>query len=650
MTADDHPYRMTIDLNVLDHLGINLYSNVAAVLTEVVANAWDADAERVEISFDLDKNTILVKDDGVGMTVQDMNEKYLRVGYRRREAEPTTTAKGRRVMGRKGLGKLSLFSIADTVEVQSCKDDERHGLRMRSAGIREAMEGRLSAYHPDVLREEEIVTDRGTFIRLTELKRNRLGVTGVALRRRLARRFSVIGSESFRVFIDGDEVTVRDRGDLGVVQFLWDIGNDVDHSAFCPDLKERETKSGAISGRPEDWSIRGWVGTAARPKQLETEAGNLNSIVVLARGRLLMENVLDKINDGRLYTKYLTGQIEADFLDKDELDDIVTSDRQRVLENDERYEVLIAFLRSLFNQVESKWSEWRRKHGAEEVTREHPPLAEWLDSLPEGFREHAKGVIAKVGSIPVEDKSDRKELLRHAVFAFERLRLKGAADALTHALDTGIEGLLKLLADQDVLESSLYRDIVMSRLDAIRAFRSLVDENAKEKILQEFLFKDLWLLDPSWERATGSELMESRLKAEGVIVDDLSEKERLGRVDIAYRTTAGKHVIVELKRAGRQMKLLELVEQGQKYVDTLKKLLAAQGNTTPNIEVVFVVGPPVEEETTNPDRVKAMMESISPGSRLIHFDGLIQGALESYKSYLDASDAADRIGKLAERL
>ncbi len=313
---------MTIDLNVLDHVGINLYSNVAAVLTEVVANAWDADAELIEIAFDLDNNTILVKDDGIGMSIQDMNDKYLRVGYRRRESEPTMTGKGRMVMGRKGLGKLSLFSIAGTVEVQSCKNGEVHGLRMHSSGIRVAMEGRLSEYHPDVLSQQEIAVSKGTVIRLCNLKRNRLGVTGAALRRRLARRFSVIGSDSFRVFIDDVEVTVGDRGDLGVVQFLWDIGKDVDNSQFCPHLKEREKKSGIMDGRPLDWSTRGWIGTAAKPKQLETDAGNLNSIVVLARGRLLMENVLDKVNDGRLYTKYLTGQIETDFLDKDELDDI----------------------------------------------------------------------------------------------------------------------------------------------------------------------------------------------------------------------------------------------------------------------------------------------------------------------------------------
>src|SRR6185295_15465400 len=103
-------YQMTVDLNVLDHLGINLYSNVAAVLTEVVANAWDADAGEVKIVFDLEKNTVLLEDNGIGMSIQDMNEKYLKVGYRWREAGLVLSPKGRPVMGRKGLGKLSLFS------------------------------------------------------------------------------------------------------------------------------------------------------------------------------------------------------------------------------------------------------------------------------------------------------------------------------------------------------------------------------------------------------------------------------------------------------------------------------------------------------------------------------------------------------------
>src|SRR5690606_14692770 len=117
-----------------------------------------------------------------------------------------------------------------------------------------------------------------------------------------------------------------------------------------------------------------------------------------------------------------------------------------------------------------------------------------------------------------------------------------------------------------------------------------------------------------------SDIMESRLLEEGVIVEDLTDKESLGRVDIKYRTMAGKHLIVELKKAGRKMKLLELQEQGQTYVDKVRKILAAQGVSSPDVEVIFVLGRPVDEETTFPERLKASMAAVSPGSRIVHYD------------------------------
>ena len=80
----NHPkYTMTIDLNVLNHLGLNLYSNVPAVLSEVVANAWDADATRVDIKIAQDR--IIIADDGHGMSEADINQKYLNVGYEKRK-------------------------------------------------------------------------------------------------------------------------------------------------------------------------------------------------------------------------------------------------------------------------------------------------------------------------------------------------------------------------------------------------------------------------------------------------------------------------------------------------------------------------------------------------------------------------------------
>lgn len=647
-------YRMTVDLNVLDHLGINLYSNIAAVLTEAVANAWDADAQSVEITIDSDAEWIEIVDDGIGMTVADMNEKYLRVGYRRREEDDThgrTTAKGRQVMGRKGLGKLSLFSIANLIDVQSAKDVQSHGLRMSVDGIHKSVENKEPFYRPDPLPAGEVTVTKGTKIVLRDIKRQRLGRGAAALRKRLARRFSVIGAlHDFSITIDGQPITTDDRGDLPIVQFLWTMGEFEPEPASIPKVLERETLPHRFDGWDATWSVDGWIGTARLPKQLDSEdAGNLNGIVVFARGRLFHENILDKVNDGRLYTKYLTGQIEADFLDEDDEPDIATSDRQRVQEDDPRYAQLLAFLRSRLTQVEKRWTEWRRKHEVDKAKETSPALAEWFETLPEGFRKSAETLIAKLSALPVDEDEDRKLLYRHGILAFERMRIRGSTEEFVASIQN-VDQLLTVLADRDSLEASLYRDIVKSRLDAIKDFQEIVDEDAKEKVLQQYLFDHLWLLDPAWERATDSEIMESRLTAEGVIIDDLTEKERLGRVDIAYRTNAGKHIIVELKKAGRKMKLLELQEQGQTYVDKLRKILLAQEENAPNIEVVFVVGKPLDDEKDNPERVKNSMAAISPGSRIVHYDSLIAGAQTAYSGYLKKSRELDRLENIVDRI
>jgi hypothetical protein len=647
-------YKMTVDLNVLDHLGINLYSNIAAVLTEAVANAWDADAETVWIKIDPASNWIEIIDDGIGMSVDDMNEKYLRVGYRRRDEDVEygkTTAKGRPVMGRKGLGKLSLFSIANTIEVESAKDGAAHGLQMTVAGIHESVRRKEPFYSPVSLSSDQISLTKGTRIVLRDIKRQRLGRGATALRKRLARRFSVIGEAyGFKIDLDDRPITTADRGDLPMVQFLWQLGDDELDLTSASQLLEHEVLPNRFEAWDDGWKVSGWIGTARLPKQLDSEdAGNLNGIVVFARGRLFHENVLDKLNDGRLYTKYLTGQIEADFLDADDEPDIATSDRQRVQEDDPRYAQLISFLKSRLTQVEKRWTEWRRKHEVEKAKETSPALAEWLDSLPEGYQKSAETLIAKLSALPIDNEDDRKLMYRHGILAFERMKLRGSTEEFVTSIESA-DRLLTVLADRDSLEASLYRDIVKSRLDAIRDFQTIIDEDAKERVLQKYLFDHLWLLDPAWERATGSLIMESRLMSEGVLIDDMTEKERLGRVDLAYRTNAGKHVIVELKKVGRKMGLLELVEQGQTYVDKLRKILREQNDANPNIEVIFVLGKTVDEEASNPDRLKSSMASISPGSRIVHYDTLIRGAQEAYSAYIDKSKSLDKLESIVDRI
>lgn len=644
----ESPYRMTIDLNVLDHLGVNLYSNFAAVLTEVVANAWDADAENVSIRVDRDARsvTVTIRDDGVGMTGDDINERFLRVGYRRRDdgAVPKRTAKSRVVMGRKGLGKLSLFSIADEVEVQSAKDGERHGFRMSIEGIRRSVRGGRPDYNPEPLPRKDISVDRGTMLVLRKVRRQRIGKSEAALRKRLARRFSVIGESSdFRVGINGEPVTPADRVDLSSVQFLWEFGNG--SRTLGPRIVER----GRLPSRAEKngwrdgWVVRGWLGTARYPRDLYTEdTGNLNSVVVFARGRLVHENILDKINDGRLYTKYLTGQIEADFLDQDDKPDIATSDRQRIQEDDERYVRLVGFLRSSLCKVEKEWSALRQRHEVRAIRGEYPSIRAWLDDLPQGLGKDAKGLIARLSALPLSNPDDRRLLFRHGILAFERIRLRGSTRDLSESiLDTG--KLLQVLADRDAFEGALYCDIVRSRLEVIQQFQNIVASNELEKVLQRYLFDHLWLLEPAWGHAKGSEEMEKVLRGDS----RGRAGQKTDRIDIAYRTHEGKHIIVELKRADRAIGLLDLVGQGSRYVDALKKALRKTGEETPDIHVVFVLGKPISEDEPDPDRVKHMLAGVSSGGgKIVYYDSLIKGAKEAYSNYLERHKRLDKINAI----
>jgi hypothetical protein len=643
-------YRMTVDLNVLDHLGINLYSNISAVLTEAVANAWDADAKEVRIKIDVEDNHDLVEisDDGIGMTVQDMNEKYLRVGYRRRTTGPDTTPGGRPVMGRKGLGKLSLFSIANEIEIQSAKDSEYHGLTMKVDDIRRSVEQSKNDYAPGPLDVSKIIVTQGTLIRLHKIKRPRLSRSMAALRMQLARRFSVIGeTHKFKVFLNDSMISIDDRGELKAAQFLWQFGETKIPLPEKHQIVEQNTLVDSDELWDDSCKVTGWLATSRFPKDLETDAGNLNAIVVLARGRLIQENILDKLNDGRIFTKYLTGQIEADFLDISAENDIATSDRQRLQEDDQRYLKLLKFLKSQLSVIESKWNEFRKKHEVEKAKSEAPALKEWFDGLQPGFKKSAEKMIAQISALPIEKKEDKKELLKHGIIAFERMKLRGSTEEFAQGI-LDIEKLLTLLADRDSLEASLYRDIVKSRLEALKDFCKIVDDNDKEKVLQKYLFEHLWLLDPTWERATGSERIEEALAKEfKEFAKNLTDEESKGRLDIRYKTSAGKHMIVELKRVKRLMSLPELMEQGQKYKSALHKCLTEQGETIIEIEIVFVLGKTVAEASNPAFGSTHVAQSIAPlNARVVYYNEMIENAKKSYSEHLEQSKAVDRLEKL----
>lgn len=304
------PYALTIDLNTLNHLGIGLYSNVPAVISEVVANAYDADASVVEISIDTAARKIIVSDDGWGMSNQDINDKYLKVGYRKRDKESAVTPRGRHVMGRKGIGKLALFSIADTIEVHSVKIHdggrvEKSGFVMNARKIQNAIKSaEVTAYEPDPVPAEAITILKGTRIELRDMRS--LDVTKPYLRRRLARRFSVVGEKyGFDVKIDNLALDLSERDYFDKIEYIWYIG---DESEFYADACKNKLFAEKVDGTvdaPRGWYVEGWIGTFDEQKSIDE--GN-NTIVVMAWGKLIHEDLLKDLKESGVYAKYLIGR------------------------------------------------------------------------------------------------------------------------------------------------------------------------------------------------------------------------------------------------------------------------------------------------------------------------------------------------------
>ena len=642
----DTTYEMTVDLNVLNHLGINLYSNIPAVLAEVVANAWDADAETVQVDFSEDPAAITISDDGHGMSRGEINARFLKVGYRRREhTGPVTPKHGRLVMGRKGIGKLSLFSIANSIEVQTAKNGRVNGFTMSLKDIKRAIGSGTdnNTYHPVPLGEDKLVVERGTRVVLTDLRR-RLTQTEPALRRRLVRRFSVIGpANSFSVSVNRKPIDVADRDYFKSLQYVWYYGK---HGNECRQFWTRSVHS---EERPRAL-FEGWIGTTFESGQLNDTNEGLNKIVVMVRGRVAKEDILADLDETGLYSKYLIGEIHADFLDEDDEEDIATTSRQSIIEDDDRYIQLRNSLSNELKHIRNQWTRLRNKEGRK-TAEQIEAIRKWFRDLSRDDKRRAEVVFGKINQIAIDDPLKRATLFKYGVLAFESLKAKQNLDALASVRGESIVEFGKVFGNLDELESSLYHQIVSGRVSVVRALMEQVDQNAKERVIQEHLFDHLWLLDPSWERASATEFMEARVGKEfAKITGKLTAEERNSRIDIQYRTAAGRHVIVELKRPDVSTNTPSLVAQSFQYTGALRQILEELDDQEFKIEMVCVLGRKPSDWSRRDGRRISEDTLGALGARVVFYSHLIENALKAYQAFLSRSKEAGRIVRLLDEI
>lgn len=646
------PLVMTISMNALEHLGINLYSNIPAVLSEIVANAWDADAKLVTIVIDTSNGTIAIEDNGTGMNRDQVIDRFLTVGFKRRDTMGATTALGRKPMGRKGIGKLSIFSIARVAEVYTRKGNVKTAFRMDRDKIKQAIEGKSTDanYKPEEIADFPPELKAGTRIVLSGLSKSLSGMTVSGLKRRVARRFAVIGPKhNFVVRVGDEEIGPEDRSYHNMIEYLWTYGDQKEFKSACKNLeRDPEARLSAISSelKKAGISLTGWMGTVNRPSQLKDEDGdNLNRIAIFMRGKMAQDDILDAFGQKEIFADYLIGELHCEELDADTQSDIATSSRQTLKEDDPRFEALRKIIHTEIRHIAGKWSDWRRADGTKEAMSV-PAVSAWLEDLEGDTRKKAERWVGRLNTIRTQGDNDKKELLKASILAFESYRRKQELDSLDDMGDDALDQVLKIFKSVDDLEVSYYGQIVKMRLKVISTLQEKLEENAKEKVLQGYIYNHLWLLDPSWERAKGTDNAEKNMAAflkENTA--SLTAAEKKGRIDIGYRTIVGKHVIIELKRASVAVPLDDLVKQVRKYRDGARKVLEKTDYKSWPIEIICLVGEPPPEYNdalgTGPDGVAKALENVN--ARIVFYDQLLDSALQAYAEYLEAHKKKDKL-------
>lgn len=547
-------FSMEFDSNTIDHLGIKLYSQFPPVLAELVSNAYDAEAKNVEILIDRNNNKIIIKDDGVGMTHEEINNAYLRIGRNRRIATGTGKSKNnlREVTGKKGLGKLAIFGIAKTIIVTSVSEGYKNSLKINYASLK----GSPPPYKPEVIVEYETCTEAtGTEITIEDFSIGIADTNKLALG--LAKRFNFFDEDFNVLIIDGTSDPLKVTRELYTstieTQFTW---------SFPEDFKEEIVEKVAFEYLNSK-KITGQILTSSTPLRKMDQGFN-----IYARGKIAAQNIFfnDRSNDN--FNQYVFGFFNIDVLDEDDSLDLIGTARQTILwEQNEEVKLINQHLDTLIKDIENKW----RLKRAEAKGRNLDELIS--PDFFDGLSKNDVSQIKKIKNSLISNSSDDVDvepvlaILNTVKDLFGFQSFQEYVGSLSDS-EVTVENIEKITSDWEQIEAKELAKIATGRISAINQFEKFVREDASEtKAIQPFLEKFPWILNP---RITTFDREKTFKK---ILEENFPDRELEGsnrRLDFLCYLTNGELVIIELKRPRITIGLKE-IQQALDYKTFLER-------------------------------------------------------------------------------
>lgn len=553
---------MTVQSGMLRTLGINLYTSLGKVLVEFVANAYDSDATKVEISipedrikserarlraeakaaeartgdaetvgqpqetevapattpahsrFDVlmqilpDAVKVVIEDDGHGMSWNEVQDKFLPLNRQRRKDEAgretkLTTDKGRYVMGRKGVGKLAGFGAALSVEVWTTRKGEDYATVLTLTDELLNNASNISDVKIPVEYPAADSKQSGTRITLSRLKSDALRDTLATVQKTIARSFHAIRPSDFAILIN--KATLESAA--SAYEFVYP-------ASLTPDAVAAGGMADDVIEVPDLGSIpiRYFVGFLPRSHHLKSAERGAR---IYCNNRLAAGPTMFDLGTGMHSfhsADYMECIVEADELDRDSID-LINTARTQFKEGNEVVDALRAKLTAIMSSAIGAHGRFRDRQAKDEIEKD--PTAQIImrtvSTLPSKSRKAATKLLTTMAAqwgVGTKEFEDIAPTIVHSINATDVLIRLVSQSTSPETISTILSQLRELsdIEKRDTLKLYRGRRGAIEKLEALHEKgRQDWNKRASEKALHS-LFKECpWLIRPEFSSYIASD-------------------------------------------------------------------------------------------------------------------------------------------------
>jgi hypothetical protein len=634
-----HKYKMTISRLTVDKLGVKLYDRVSAVIAEIVANSYDADATQVVITAPMgqllanktagkiqDRGfTIDVSDDGSGMTSDEVNAFYLKVGSERR-ADPkrgdVSKKWKRRVMGRKGVGKLAPFGVCECIEVLTAggpaiKGKDEAGQPARGSVVSHLIleKGKIlnevdTPYFPKIgTLDATVRKDLGTTIKL-RIFGHRWVPTIDEFERQLAQRFGLPsgnwkitlrdsqkkpGDDSYERVVGTFDLDVKKHTKItfsAIPKAKPDSRDPADYKVEGPKGVTLDTLEPGFSQEGAFFPVTGWVGYAEKPYKDDLMAG----VRIYCRGKIAAQTAVFNLKAGFTgehdIRSYLIGELHADWLD--EAEDLIRTDRQDILWSHDLGSAFQSWGQALVKSVGkitrepmrvSAWEKFVEVSQIEtRVAKEFPGAQQ--KEIRNRTLEMAQTIASRARPDELEDAEVVESFVQLSLLLGPHVTLDKKLREAAASKDRPLAVVSAVLQTARIAELASFGRIADDRVKVIETLGKLKDDTTVlESTFQQLLSDAPWLIDPRWAPITANQSFQT-LKEEfakyykkhtgnDLVLDPFADPSK--RADFVLSSQDSAIQIIEIKRPGHALQNEEM-DRINKYYELMSGFLEEPGN------------------------------------------------------------------------